>query len=78
MLKYLFVHNYIYKDKSRYLLNRKQPFDAVRNAHVQQQLNETRLAELARLKAFVGYEGCYMAFIAQELDAPDTKERCGI
>lgn len=78
VLKYLFVHNYIYKDKSRYLLNRNQPFDAVRNAHVQQQLNETRLAELARLKAFVGYEGCYMAFIAQELDAPDTKERCGI
>lgn len=30
------------------------------------------------LKEFVSYEGCYMKFIAEELDAPDTKSRCGI
>ncbi|KAA1036921.1 RecQ family ATP-dependent DNA helicase [Macrococcus equipercicus] len=78
VLKYLYVHNYIYMDKTTYHLNRNQHFDAVRNAEVQQQLNETRLAELARLKDFIEYDGCYMKFIADELDAPDAKETCGI
>ncbi|TDM06989.1 RecQ family ATP-dependent DNA helicase [Macrococcus lamae] len=78
VLKYLFVHNYIYMEKNKYYLNPKQPFDAARNAHVQQQLNMTRLAELDNLKRFISYDGCYMKFIADELDAPDVKERCGI
>ncbi|ULG74647.1 RecQ family ATP-dependent DNA helicase [Macrococcus brunensis] len=78
VLKYLYVHNYIYMEKSKYYVHPKHHFDAAGNARIQKQLNETRLAELDNLKAFINYDGCYMKFIADELDAPDTKERCGI
>ncbi|TDL96622.1 RecQ family ATP-dependent DNA helicase [Macrococcus carouselicus] len=78
VLKYLYVHNYIYMEKSQYYVHPNHHFDAAKNAQIQKQLNETRLAELDNLKAFVNYDGCYMKFIADELDAPDTKEQCGI
>ncbi|GGB01511.1 RecQ family ATP-dependent DNA helicase [Macrococcus hajekii] len=78
VLKYLYVHNYIYMEKSTYFVHPNHHFDAVKNAQLQAQLNETRLAELDNLKAFINFDGCYMKFIADELDAPDTKERCGL
>ncbi|MCU7556158.1 RecQ family ATP-dependent DNA helicase [Macrococcus capreoli] len=78
VLKYLFVHEYILLNKRKYVINPDKPFNAVSNAALQHQLNQTRLQELDHLKRFVNYDGCYMKFIADELDAPDVTERCGI
>ncbi|WP_414049262.1 RecQ family ATP-dependent DNA helicase [Macrococcus animalis] len=78
LLKYLFVHEYILMDKRKYVINPDKHFDAVSNAQLQQSLNATRLQELENLKRFVNYDGCYMKYIADELDAPDLQEKCGI
>lgn len=78
VLKYLFVHEYIYMDKRKYVINPNETFDERANKKLQQQLNDTRIAELDNLKQFVNYDGCYMQYIANELDAPDLKEKCGI
>lgn len=78
VLKYLFVHEYILMKKRKYIINPQQPFDAERNAELQKKLNQTRLNELDNLKRFISYNGCYMKFIADELDAPDLQEKCGI
>lgn len=78
VLKYLFVHEYILMDKRKYVINPNQPFDAESNAQIQHNLNTTRLQELENLKRFVNYDGCYMKYIADELDAPDLQTKCGI
>ncbi|UBH09026.1 RecQ family ATP-dependent DNA helicase [Macrococcus armenti] len=78
VLKYLFVHEYIYMDKRKYVINPNETFDERANKKLQQQLNDTRIAELDNLKRFVNYDDCYMQYIANELDAPDLKEKCGI
>ncbi|ATD31097.1 RecQ family ATP-dependent DNA helicase [Macrococcoides bohemicum] len=78
VLKYLFVHEYILMDKRKYIINPDKHFNAEENAQLQQQLNVTRLQELEHLKRFINYDGCYMKYIADELDAPDKQEKCGI
>ena len=78
VLKYLFVHEYILMDKRKYIINPDKHFNAEENAQLQQQLNRTRLQELENLKRFINYDGCYMKYIADELDAPDKQEKCGI
>lgn len=78
VLKYLFVHEYILMDKRKYVINPDKHFNAEENAQLQQQLNVTRLQELEHLKRFINYDGCYMKYIADELDAPDKQEKCGI
>lgn len=78
VLKYLFVHEYILMDKRKYVINPDKHFNAEENAQLQQQLNITRLQELEHLKRFINYDGCYMKYIADELDAPDKQEKCGI
>ncbi|WP_414055842.1 RecQ family ATP-dependent DNA helicase [Macrococcus equi] len=78
VLKYLFVHEYILMNKRKYVINPDKPFDAVSNAELQHNLNQTRLRELDNLKRFIYYDGCFMKFIADELDAPDVQEKCGI
>ncbi|WP_414044907.1 RecQ family ATP-dependent DNA helicase [Macrococcus equi] len=78
VLKYLFVHEYILMNKRKYVINPDKPFDAVSNAELQHNINQTRLRELDNLKRFIHYDGCFMKFIADELDAPDVQEKCGI
>lgn len=78
VLKYLFVHEYILMNKRKYVINPDKHFNAEENAQLQQQLNVTRLQELEHLKRFINYDGCYMKYIADELDAPDKQEKCGI
>ena len=78
VLKYLFVHEYILMDKRKYVINPDKHFNAEENAQLQQQLNVTRLQELEHLKQFINYDGCYMKYIADELDAPDKQDKCGI
>lgn len=78
VLKYLFVHEYILMDKRKYVINPDKQFNAAENAQLQQQINTTRLQELEHLKRFINYDGCYMKYIADELDAPDKQEKCGI
>lgn len=78
VLKYLFVHEYILLNKRKYVINPNKHFDIALHRKTQEQLNQSRLDELANLKRFIEYDGCYMKFIATELDAPDLKETCGI
>lgn len=78
VLKYLYVHEYIDMHKRKYIINTLKQFNAAENAHVQKQLNDTRLGELENLRRFINYDGCYMKYIADELDAPDKKEHCGM
>ncbi|UTH00569.1 RecQ family ATP-dependent DNA helicase [Macrococcoides canis] len=78
VLKYLYVHEYIDMHKRKYIINTSKQFNAAENARVQKQLNDTRLGELENLRRFINYDGCYMKYIADELDAPDKKEQCGM
>lgn len=78
VLKYLYVHEYIELHKRKYVINEQNTFDATENAKLQNKLNDTRMNELNNLKRFINYDGCYMKYIAEELDAPDMKEVCGM
>lgn len=79
-LKYLMVHNYIFKEERApvYRANPTLPFDAAAEAAKQEQLARMRYGEHEALIAFTKAKGCLMAHIARQLDAPDGQEPCGI
>lgn len=77
-LNYLRVHEHIYKDNSIYRRNVNSTFDSVNESLKQKQLNDVRQVELEQLKQYLKITHCSMKFVAEELDAPDVKERCEI
>lgn len=77
-LKYLIVHNYIYKDKTYYRRNSQMHFDVQSERIKQEKINQVRYNELEKLKEFLISSTCQMRFVATELDAPDVKEKCDI
>ena len=77
-LKYLSVHNHIYKDGSIYRRNVNSNFDSASEKMKQDQLNLVRGHELEKLKEYIVIQSCSMKFVSAELDAPDKKESCGI
>ena len=72
-LKMLEIETAIYKDGYRYF---RTPFtwepDFTRSSKVTEQRNY----ELDKMKEFVDLDNCYMKYIADELDDPDSRE-CG-
>lgn len=77
-LKYLSVHEHIYKDGTIYRRNIHSTFNTETERTKQIALNTTRVNELENLKEYLHINTCYMKFVADELDAPDTKTSCGI
>ena len=77
-LKYLMVHDYIYKDGSEYRANIGKHFDADQEREKQEQLIATRIAEHDALLEYLDLKSCFMRHVALELDAPDMQEQCGI
>lgn len=77
-LKFLLVHDYIYKDGPFYRANPGMTFDAEAERDKQQQLANARYAEHLALIDYMKSSSCYMSRIAQELDAPDARQSCGI
>lgn len=77
-LKYLLVHEHIYKDGPVYRRNINATFNNETERLKQEELNVVRYRELTKLKEYLSTENCYMKFVADELDAPDKKEKCGI
>lgn len=77
-LKYLTVHDYIYKEKKKYLKNPTLNFDGAAEKENQLKVTQLRKDELERLKNFISVKTCYMKFISDELDAPDKKTKCTI
>lgn len=77
-LKYLSVHEHIYKDGTNYRRNINSTFNTETERIKQIALNTTRINELDKLKEYIHINTCYMKFVADELDAPDTKTTCGI
>ena len=61
-----------------YCANDATSFDAQAERERQAELRNTRYDELASFKEFLRTDGCLMKYIADELDAPDAKEHCGI
>lgn len=77
-LKYLLVHDYIYKDGSVYRRSIGKSFDADLEQRRGKQLAETKINEYRALLEYLKSSDCYMRHIAAELDAPDSQEVCGI
>lgn len=77
-LRYLLVHEYLFKDHSTYYRTPTTEFDSVAEAQKQAELKQLRLNELQQLTAFLTLPSCYMKFVADELDAPDAQTRCGV
>lgn len=77
-LKYLQVNEYLIKDKAIYKTNSNLMFNDREERVKQESLNSIRYSELEKLKDYVNTKQCMMNFIARELDAPDTNEKCGI
>lgn len=77
-LKYLQVHEYLIKDKAVYTTNPNKVFNAEAELVKQKTLNDIRFNELNKLKDYLQTESCFMHYIANELDAPDNKDKCGI
>lgn len=86
-LKYLEVHDYLHEERRKnqrgsavrmYCANDATSFDAQAERERQAELRNTRYDELASFKEFLRTDGCLMKYIADELDAPDAKEHCGI
>lgn len=77
-LKYLTVHNYLYKDKTIFRRNSKTHFDTKSVRKKQEKLNQVRYYELEQLKDYLKSESCYMKLVASELDAPDKEDECAI
>ena len=86
-LKYLQVHGYLYQEKRKnqrgsmatmFCVNEDASFDAQAERERQAELCATRQDELASFREFLRTDGCLMKYIADELDAPDAKEHCGI
>ena len=77
-LKYLLVHDYLYKDKYTFRANIGKPFDAVAEREKQERLIRIRISEHEDLLEYLDSSDCFMKHIAIELDAPDAKKTCGI
>lgn len=86
-LKYLQVHGYLYQEKRKnqrgsmvtmFCVNEGASFDAQAERERQAELCATRQDELASFREFLRTDGCLMKYIADELDAPDAKDHCGI
>ena len=81
-LKYLQVHEFIYKTKENgsicFRKNIIRNFKADEEKSRQDRISNIRLQELEDIKEFVSTDSCYMKYIADRLDAPDVPSRCGI
>lgn len=77
-LKYLLVHEYIYKDHSTYRRNVASTFDSANESVKQKTLNDVKHEELKQLKQYLKITECHMKFVAEELDAPDVQDNCRI
>lgn len=86
-LKYLEVHDCLHEERRKnqrgstvrmYCANDATSFDAQAERERQAELRNTRYDELASFKEFLRTDGCLMKYIADELDAPDAKDHCGI
>lgn len=86
-LKYLQVHGYLFTERRKnardswqtvFCVDEQASFDAQAERERQAELRNTRYDELASFKEFLRTDGCLMKFIADELDAPDAKDHCGI
>jgi len=77
-IKYLLVHDYIYKDGSKYRASVAKSFNAEAEGEKQAALIRVREQEHRDLLEYLSITDCYMGYIARELDAPDAKGRCGV
>lgn len=77
-LKYLNVHDFVYKERTVYRKNPSVSFDSDTERAKQQALNRIRRKEMEQLLKHLSISTCYMKFVADELDAPDKNEKCGI
>lgn len=77
-LKYLLVHDYLYRDKSVYRASFGKAFDAAAEREKRDQITKTRIAEHEALIGYLDSTDCFMKHVAAELDAPDAQETCGI
>ncbi len=76
-LKYLLVHDYLYKDGGVYRASVGKSFDAAEERAKHEQITEMRYAELRALMEYIDSSDCFMKHVAVELDAPDEQETCG-
>ena len=77
-LKYLQVHDYIYKDGRTYYASVGKAFDAEQERAKQDALTAMRIREHESLLEYLESSDCFMKHVADELDAPDARETCGI
>lgn len=77
-LKYLSIHDYIYKDRGVYRKNTALTFHSEEETKKQEALNAMREKELDKMKDFLTLGTCFMQFVLKELDAFDTKTECDI
>lgn len=77
-LKYLLVHDYLYRDGSVYRASFGKAFDAAAEREKRDQITKTRIAEHEALIGYLDSTDCFMKHVAAELDAPDAQETCGI
>ena len=77
-LKYLLVHDYLYRDGSVYRASFGKAFDAAAEREKRDQISKTRIAEHEALIGYLDSTDCFMKHVAAELDAPDAQETCGI
>lgn len=77
-LKYLSIHDYIYKDRGVYRKNTALTFHSEEETKKQEALNAMREKELDKMKDYLTLGTCFMEFVLKELDAFDTKAECDI
>lgn len=77
-LKYLSIHDYIYKDRGVYRKNTALTFHSEEETKKQEALNAMREKELDKMKDYLTLGTCFMEFVLKELDAFDTKTECDI
>ncbi len=77
-LKYLLVHDYLYKDGSVYFTGVGKSFNAVEERAKREWLTKTRYDEFRALIEYIDSSDCFMKYVAAELDAPDAQEKCGV
>lgn len=77
-LRYLLVHDYLYRDRSVYRASFGKAFDAAAEREKRNQITKTRIAEHEALIGYLDSTNCFMKHVAAELDAPDAQETCGI
>lgn len=77
-LKYLLIHEYLYKDGAVYRANPGKPFDIEAEKAKRDQLIGARIAEHESLLRYFNSDDCLMSYVAEELNAPDAQKTCGI